>query len=94
MTQYFTTEEAAALLKLSPGTLRNWLSSGRIKCHRIGRAVRFSESDIANIADLGPGKSKTKKPKRNGKRGPRAGKDPHIDGIMQRVFAVPGEAVA
>ena len=38
--------EAAALLKITVGTLRNWVSQGRIKPHRVGKHVLFSREEL------------------------------------------------
>lgn len=89
MTQVYTTKEAAALLKLSPGTLRNWLSKRRISCHRVGDTVRFTDSDIQNIIDgKKPEPSTTAKTKKERKPGKlRAGSDPRKRATMQRACA-------
>ena len=39
--------EAAEKLGIAEITLRHWVSSGRIPCHRLGRLVRFSDDDLA-----------------------------------------------
>ncbi len=43
-----TTEEAAALLKLSPKTLQQWRSDGKgpAFCKLEGDAVRYTEADL------------------------------------------------
>ena len=45
--QLLDVREAAALLKISPGSLYHWLSQGRIPVVRLGpRCVRFRRSDL------------------------------------------------
>lgn len=39
-------QEAADFLKISPGTLRNWVSQGRIKPHKIGARVLFFREEL------------------------------------------------
>jgi excisionase family DNA binding protein len=39
-------QEAADFLKISPGTLRNWVSQGRIKPHKIGGRVLFFREEL------------------------------------------------
>jgi excisionase family DNA binding protein len=39
-------KEAAAFLKITEGTLRNWVSQGRIKPHKVGKHVLFSRGDL------------------------------------------------
>ena len=46
-----TTEEAAALLHLSPWTLRHWVLDRRIPCVRLGRLVRFRLADLEALID-------------------------------------------
>ena len=40
-------KEAADFLKITEGTLRNWVSKGRITPHKIGKRVIFSREDLA-----------------------------------------------
>lgn len=41
-----TVKEAADELRISPHTLRSWVSQKRITCKKIGRRVRFRRSVI------------------------------------------------
>jgi excisionase family DNA binding protein len=47
--------QVAEMLKLSSATIRKWVLTGYIPCKKIGRAVRFSASEIQSWAR---GKSK------------------------------------
>ena len=45
-------EEAAQYLRISPGTMRNWLSMRRIEHVKVGRLTRVSQSTLDRyIAD-------------------------------------------
>jgi excisionase family DNA binding protein len=46
MKRLLTTAEAAYLLGVKPQTLYLWVSLGRVPHRKIGRLVRFTESDL------------------------------------------------
>ncbi|SCL26967.1 DNA binding domain-containing protein, excisionase family [Micromonospora rhizosphaerae] len=46
MARDYTYAEAAAKLRIAETTLRRWVSKGRVPCHRLGRKVRFTDSDL------------------------------------------------
>jgi excisionase family DNA binding protein len=53
-TIWLTTAEAAKLMQISEGTLHNWRSSkrhGRPKAHRLGRHVKYAQSEILRWID-------------------------------------------
>jgi excisionase family DNA binding protein len=39
--------EVAAILKVSPKTVRRWIERGELAVHRLGRQIRISEPDLA-----------------------------------------------
>ena len=39
-------DEAAQYLRVSPGTLRNWLSMRRLEFVKIGRLTRLSQTEL------------------------------------------------
>ncbi|MDP9954794.1 excisionase family DNA binding protein [Epilithonimonas hungarica] len=43
---YLTKKEVATRLKISIGTLNNWIKDEKIPSHKIGRRVLFKESEI------------------------------------------------
>lgn len=43
---WLTSEEAAAFLKISSGTLRNLTSNGKIPFYKFGRRNRYKKSDL------------------------------------------------
>jgi len=45
----YTPGEAAGLLAMRESTLREWARRGRVPHRRLGRAVRFSDADLAAI---------------------------------------------
>jgi excisionase family DNA binding protein len=48
--ELLTIPEVAELLKLKPGTIRNWIDLGRIPAKRIGlRVIRVSKIDVLNL---------------------------------------------
>jgi excisionase family DNA binding protein len=46
MTKFFTINEVAELLVVSPRTVRRWIKGGDLVAHRFGTAVRIAESDL------------------------------------------------
>ncbi len=46
-----TVFEAGEELGLSPHTVRAWIAAGRIEYHRLGRAIRISQSEVARLLD-------------------------------------------
>lgn len=46
-----TIPEAAALLRISPGSVKRWNTSGRLPVVRLGRGVRIRLTDIAALID-------------------------------------------
>jgi excisionase family DNA binding protein len=48
---YLTVDEAAAILKVRPSTLRAWVRAGSIPCYRLGpRATRFTRQLLDEYA--------------------------------------------
>lgn len=45
-TVFYTIPEAAKELKVSPLTIRNYISKGKLKSQRIGRPIYITESDL------------------------------------------------
>lgn len=45
-TEILTLQEASKLLKISYGTLRNWIRAGKIPVLKEGRTYRIKKSDI------------------------------------------------
>ncbi len=49
--EFLTVEEAAAILKVKPSTLRAWVRDGRMPCYRLGpRATRFTRELLDEFA--------------------------------------------
>lgn len=42
----YDVEEAAAYIKIRPGTLRNWLSAKRLAYVKVGRLTRIPKAEI------------------------------------------------
>lgn len=51
---YLDVSEAASYLKLSPGTVYNLVSAGRLKCAKAGNRLRFRVEDLERFL-WGPG---------------------------------------
>jgi excisionase family DNA binding protein len=49
----FTYNEAAAVLRVRPQTLRLWASQGRLTTIRLGRSVRIPESALNDLVAAG-----------------------------------------
>jgi len=47
--EWLTTEEAAAYLRLTTGSLRNMVCVGQISCYKLGRRNRFSKGELRNL---------------------------------------------
>lgn len=48
---FLTVNEVANNLQVSVRSVRQLIASGMIRVHRIGRAVRISEADLAEFLD-------------------------------------------
>ena len=44
--KFFTTDQIAECLDVSPRTVRRWIKSGDLPVHRFGAAARISEVDL------------------------------------------------
>ena len=53
MEQLLTAHEVAAVLRISPSTPYTWAARRRISAVKIGRALRFRQSDIAQLIEKG-----------------------------------------
>ena len=51
MKPLLTIEEAAALLGVKTQTLYLWVSQRRVPCRKIGRLVRFTETDLEEFIE-------------------------------------------
>ena len=49
LSQYLTLEEAAAVLRSNPRTIRRYIRDGKISFVRIGRKYLFRESDLMGL---------------------------------------------
>ena len=47
---YYTLEEAAAMLKFHPQTLRRWIRQGKLSAKRFGKQVRLRLEDLERAA--------------------------------------------
>ena len=46
MNEFYTVQELAGLLKVTPKTIYRMVERGDLPCHRIGRIKRFSREDV------------------------------------------------
>lgn len=51
------THQAAAILGVSPRTIRNLMSSGRLRSVKIGGARRFHRDELKRVAETGAGEA-------------------------------------
>lgn len=49
--EYLTRKEAAKKLKVSLGTLNNWVNSGKLSSHKVGRRILFIESELEIVVN-------------------------------------------
>lgn len=47
--EWLTSEEAAAFLRISPATLRNLTSSGKVPFYKFGRRNRYRKSELVKM---------------------------------------------
>jgi excisionase family DNA binding protein len=52
--KYYTRKEAAKRARITMPTLDKYIQEGKIKAHRLGRRVLFSEEDIKNAIEEMP----------------------------------------
>lgn len=52
--KYYTRKEAAKRARITMPTLDKYIQEGKIKAHRLGRRVLFSEEDIRNAIEEMP----------------------------------------
>ena len=52
MEELYTVNELSEKIKYSRSTIYRWLGERSIPCHRLGRQIRFSESDVMRIISL------------------------------------------
>ena len=68
MDKQYTYAEAATVLRVAESTLRRWVSKGVVPCHRAGRLVRFTETDLAAALKPSPAIAVDKPVRRMGRR--------------------------
>jgi excisionase family DNA binding protein len=49
--EFLTVAEIAAMLKLNPQTVRNWIDKGYLPAVRVGRRVRILRSDLQQLLE-------------------------------------------
>ncbi len=47
--KFLTVDEAAEILGVKKSTLYVWISKGKVPFYKVGKFVRFSESDLAEF---------------------------------------------
>ena len=65
MSKYFTTEDAAKYLGVTPSRIRQFIAEERLESEKYGRDHMIKESDLANFAKYG--KKKRGRPKKEEK---------------------------
>lgn len=62
--EYYTVQEAAKLLKVSPSTVWRWIDAGRLRAHRVGaRGIRIDRRVLETaIVPLGCGEPRLGEP--------------------------------
>ena len=65
MSKYFTTEDAAKYLGVTPSRIRQFIAEDRLGSEKYGRDHMIKESDLANFAKHG--KKKRGRPKKDEK---------------------------
>lgn len=44
--RFYSIEEVADLLRVSPRTVRRWIKAGQLRAHRFGRTMRIACEDL------------------------------------------------
>lgn len=65
MSEYFTTEEAATYLGVTPSRVRQYIAESRLPSNKLGRDHMIKEDDLAYFAAKGK-KKRGRPPKRKG----------------------------
>lgn len=52
--EYMSPEQAAALAKVAPATVRRWVREGRLPGHHAGRRVRVKRAELESLLRDGP----------------------------------------
>lgn len=65
MSKYFTTEDAARYLGVTPSRVRQFIAEDRLESEKYGRDHMIKEDNLANFAKYG--KKKRGRPKKDGK---------------------------
>ncbi len=47
--RFYSVQEIAEQLDVSERTVRRWIASGELVAHKLGRAVRVSDSDLRDF---------------------------------------------
>jgi len=63
MSKYYTTEDAAKYLGVTPARIRQFIAEERLESEKYGRDHMIKESDLANFAKYG--KKKRGRPKKD-----------------------------
>jgi excisionase family DNA binding protein len=72
--EYLSTHEAAAVAKVTPGTIRRWIHEGKLPQRRAGRLVRVCRVELEQLL-------------RDGTRGPRVDRSVTPEALADRAFA-------
>lgn len=47
--RFYSIEEVADLLRVSPRTVRRWIKAGQLRAHRFGRTMRIACEDLQDF---------------------------------------------
>ena len=51
MNEYLTVKEVMEILKVSRTAVNNWMKSGKLKYHKVGRLVRIKSEDLKRFVE-------------------------------------------
>ena len=51
MNEYLTISEVMKILKVSRTAINNWMKSGKLKYHKVGRLVRIKSEDLKKFVE-------------------------------------------
>ncbi len=60
--EYLTTDAAAKIANVIPGTIRRWVKNGKLREQRAGRVIRVSRADLTRMMNSGRARNDSSNP--------------------------------
>ena len=49
--EYISSQEVSKMLNVTTRTISDWTKKGVLKCHKVGRKLRFKRSDVIDLIE-------------------------------------------